>query len=229
MTTATALGVATSTSAKADSNSSTVAAPEQSQQPAGTTNTVAVNALQQQKAAVGDAQSSQSAAQENLATAQNALTNANDNLVTAQDEVNRLQDQINYYANAKAMPSFTFTAEQTAATQRFINDVAPIMRNGNFDSTSFYRLSSFAGWQAAMTTQQGLNWQDKNGDDEKISLNLDHLTTDQVNTLSRFTAAILNQVWQQLGIAGTVGTANEPMLPPTTIFTPSRKPPLITA
>lgn len=58
-----------------------------------------------------------------------------------------------------------------------------------------------------MTTRQGLNWQDQNGDDQKIILDLDHLTADQVNTLSKFTAAILNQVRQQLGIAGTVGTA----------------------
>lgn len=42
------------------------------------------------------------------------------------------------------MPTFTFTPEQTAATQRFINDVAPIMRSGNFNSNDFYRLSSFA-------------------------------------------------------------------------------------
>lgn len=105
------------------------------------------------------------------------------------------------------MPTFTFTPEQTAATQRFINDVAPIMRSGNFNSNDFYRLSSFAAWQAAMTTRQGLNWQDQNGDDQKIILDLDHLTADQVNTLSKFTAAILAQVRQQLGIAGTVGTA----------------------
>lgn len=105
------------------------------------------------------------------------------------------------------MPTFTFTPEQTAAIQRFINDVAPIMRSGNFNSNDFYRLSSFAAWQAAMTTRQGLNWQDQNGDDQKIILDLDHLTADQVNTLSKFTAAILDQVRQQLGIAGTVGTA----------------------
>ncbi|WHO85846.1 SEC10/PgrA surface exclusion domain-containing protein [Limosilactobacillus oris] len=118
-----------------------------------------------------------------------------------------MQNKIDYYANTRAMPTFTFTPEQTAATQRFINDVAPIMRSGNFNSNDFYRLSSFAAWQAAMTTRQGLNWQDQNGDDQKIILDLDHLTADQVNILSKFTAAILNQVRQQLGIAGTVGTA----------------------
>lgn len=214
LTTATALGVATSTSAKADSNStpdnSTVISQpntgaDQSQQ----TGLIrpAANALQQQKAVVGDAQASQITAQGNFATAQAAVTTANQNLANAQANVNRLQNQIDYYANAKAMPTFTFTAEQTAATQRFINDAAPIIRSGNFDLNSIYRLSSFGAWQAAMTTHQGLNWHDANGDDQQIILDLDHLTPEQVNTLSKLTAAILNQVRQQLGIAGTVGTA----------------------
>lgn len=184
------LTTATSTSAKADSNNST---PDNS---AATTNT---NEAQSQQQATVSAQSA--------ANAQDALTNANQNLATAQNKVNQLQNKIDYYANTRAMPTFTFTPEQTAATQRFINDVAPIMRSGNFNSNDFYRLSSFVAWQAAMTTRQGLNWQDQNGDDQKIILDLDHLTADQVNTLSKFTAAILNQVRQRLGIAGTVGTA----------------------
>lgn len=222
LTTATALGVATSTSAKADSNNSTPdnsavttntnEAQSQQQatvsaQSAANTAVATANTIQQQKTAVGDAQASQTTAQKNLANAQDALTTANQNLAAAQNKVNQLQNKIDYYANTRAMPTFTFTPEQTAATQRFINDVAPIMRSGNFNSNDFYRLSSFAAWQAAMTTRQGLNWQDQNGDDQKIILDLDHLTADQVNTLSKFTAAILNQVRQQLGIAGTVGTA----------------------
>lgn len=164
-------------------------------------------AIQQQTTAVNNAQNAQTAAQGKLAAAQIAADTANKQASNAQALVSQHQQEVDKLSKARVIPSFSFTTAQKTTTQQFINEVAPIMRSGNFDSKSFYKLANYPAWQHAMSTKQSLNWQDSNAADQTTILDLDHLTLDQVNILSEFAAAIMNEIRQELGISGTVGTA----------------------
>lgn len=155
-------------------------------------------------------QQKQQAAQQAVDQA-NADVNAKSNAQsTAQKTVDDLQQQLanpSSPASKQNLPNFNFTADQKSTAQNYVKAINRILSSGNWSSAEFSQVPEFQAWENAMTTKQGIKWQDNSAADQKKQINLKSLTVDQVKELSLFSAAVMNNLRNELGISNLTGKA----------------------
>lgn len=152
-----------------------------------------------------------------------ALDTAKQAVVTAEQEVKQAQDNVNALKNV--LPTFNFTTDQIAATQALAKEIADDVANHRYVGTySIQHANAFPNWANALTNsrlQSDLNsnnfddyfalvpstynsWTDNIQKDRDEMVDLENVTTEQANELSIFTADLLNNIANQLGISDIV-------------------------
>lgn len=186
---------------------------------AETTASNAAASLSSAKSAQSEAKSGNSNAASDAASASAALSEANSNVIvaqsladsaqaavtSAQNSVDNLQDSLKNIDNS--LPTFHFTDQQKQLTQKVTKEWSDFCKAQSANSTdNFTKMPSYNAWADAMS-EGGYNvkWTDNSAEDKAEKFDPNNLTTKNVQQLSEWTAAVLNQLTQQLGIQNTVG------------------------
>lgn len=145
-----------------------------------------------------------------------AKSSAEQAVKNAQSVVDGLSKDI----DQSPLPTFKFTDQQKQLTQSLVQEYMAYLKEGHSIATSndVMNLPSFKAWQSAMTYSGGwhmdhddlgeflgVSWTDENAQDKATVIDLNHMSTDNVQELSQWTAAVLNQITAELGIQKYVG------------------------
>lgn len=139
----------------------------------------------------------------------------------AQQELNSLQqayDRVNHDDLPTNLPHFSFSEAQKQAAQDYLGQLVNLVKADQFEADQLKDLPAYKTWaqtmklSAADDPERGLtalyhNWEDEDAHDQQVQLDLGQLSAQQGRELSVFTAHVLNQLRQALGISQVVGRA----------------------
>lgn len=166
--------------------------------------------------------------QTNIDNAQKAVDTAKSNVDFSTKQAQEMKDQLagfqNLQTNAQkvvndlvsqnSLPTFNFTNDQLNLTKLLVEDLNHIITTQSYGSNAADQSKYFSAWKDSMTipgdselNKKFNSWKDTNSNDINEKINMTNITSEQVQELSLFTAALLNQIRQQLGIIEYTGTA----------------------
>ena len=120
-----------------------------------------------------------------------------------------------------SLPHFNLTTAQKTATQAYVQDIENYFatHTNGWSSSDFSNLPHFQEWENAMTDSSYVesngdvhsvaynDWSDTNTTDKSTTVDLNNMTDAQIQDLSNFTAAVINQLRKNLGIGKVVAKA----------------------
>ena len=222
--------------AQSDVNDKSTAAASAAAAVSGSRNTL-LSALSSANDALSSAQNDYNAANTAAAAASTAVDSAITALSTASAAKSRADSVASSAAAAQSaaqssydalntdtseevsLPHFNLTTAQKAATQAYVQDIKNYFatHTNGWSSSDFSNLPHFQEWENAMTDSSESNgdvhsvayndWSDTNTTDKSTTVDLNNMTDAQIQDLSNFTAAVINQLRKNLGIDKVVAKA----------------------
>ncbi|MGK4165917.1 SEC10/PgrA surface exclusion domain-containing protein [Ligilactobacillus salivarius] len=141
-----------------------------------------------------------------------------DQLAGFQNLQTNAQKVVNDLVSQNSLPTFNFTNDQLNLTKSLVEDLNHIITTQSYGSNAADQSKYFSAWKDSMTIpgdsisdseldNKFNSWKDTNPNDINEKIDMTNITSEQVQELSLFTAALLNQIRQQLGIIEYTGTA----------------------